>query len=199
MNELTQLPPELTSGSKETLAPLRQWPSSSHVFDEDSIEAVNAALAAGRPLLLRGEPGSGKSQLARAVASVLNWPFLSRVVNGRFEPEDLLYRFDAVARLSEAQMGKKTGEELKAENFLLPEALWWALSSDSAKDQYEKAASHCGEAAINLLKNWVIASRKTKARFFSLMRLIRRIQRCRTVCWRLFRWGAFMFLMVAVL
>ena len=37
MNELTQLPPELTSGSKETLAPLRQWPSSSHVFDEDSI------------------------------------------------------------------------------------------------------------------------------------------------------------------
>ena len=79
------------------------WPESRHIFDDKSVWAINAALASNRPLLIRGEPGTGKSQLARAAAHVLEWPFYSCVVNARFEPEDLLFRFDAVARLAKAR------------------------------------------------------------------------------------------------
>lgn len=132
------------------LPEVRHWPVSHHVFDERSIWAVNAALSSGRPLLLRGEPGSGKSQLARAAARALERPFLSRVVNARFEPEDLLYRFDAVARLAQAQILPRTEDamkELKAERYLLPDVLWWALAPDSARRQHQKAAKHCGETA----------------------------------------------------
>lgn len=131
------------------LAALRHWPATQHVFNEDSLWALNAALQTGRPLLLRGEPGVGKSQLARAAADALGWPFLSRVINGRFEPEDLLYRFDAVARLAQAQIlsrGAATAQ-LDAVNFLLPEVLWWALAPKAAAEQFRKAAGHCGLSA----------------------------------------------------
>jgi MoxR-like ATPase len=148
MHPLIQLPATLAIEKTATvpLPELRHWPESSHVFDPPSICAVNAALAAGRPLLLRGEPGAGKSQLARAVAQALKWPFLSRVVNGRFEPEDLLYRFDAVARLSAAQTGATSADLLPA-RYLLPEVLWWALNPDSARERHTIAAPQCGEVA----------------------------------------------------
>lgn len=147
MHPLTQLPAALADESAPPvpLRALRHWPESVHVFDRPSVSAVNAALACGRPLLLRGEPGSGKSQLARAVAEALEWPFLSRVVNGRFEPEDLLYRFDAVARLSAAQAGAPFADLLPAK-YLLPEVLWWALNPNSARAQHQAAAPQCGEA-----------------------------------------------------
>lgn len=133
------------------LPQVRNWPASFHVFDEDSVWAINAALASGRPLLLRGEPGGGKSQLARAAAVALRCPFLSRVVNARLEPEDLLYRFDAVARLAKAQILPRTDDAqgmLASTNFLLPEILWWAIAPGSARGQFERAAIHCGEAVV---------------------------------------------------
>lgn len=131
------------------LPKVRNWPKSFHVFDKESIWAVNTALASGRPLLLRGDPGGGKSQLARAAAVALGRPFLSRVVNARLEPEDLLFRFDAVARLAEAQILPRTADamkQLRAELFLLPEVLWWAIDPVGAGKQFDIAASHCGEA-----------------------------------------------------
>ena len=76
-------------------------PEQVHVFDQPSIDAVNAALAAGRPLLVRGEPGTGKSQLARAAAKVLGRVFVSHVVDARTESRDLLWQFDAVRRLKQ--------------------------------------------------------------------------------------------------
>lgn len=146
MHPLVQLPSSLADESADPfhLPELRHWPESWHVFDKDSVRAVNAALACGRPLLLRGEPGAGKSQLARAAAQTLKWPFLSRVVNARFEPEDLLYRFDAVARLSAAQTGASKADLLPG-NYLLPEVLWWALNPTSARIQHQTAAPQCGE------------------------------------------------------
>ena len=129
---------------------LRHWPKSWHVFDSDSVWAINAALASRRPLLIRGEPGSGKSQLARAAAQELGRAFLCTVVNARFEPEDLLYRFDAVARLAKAQTMRaadKSEEHLAANLFLLPEVLWWGLNPRSAAKQFGDAAPHCGLTA----------------------------------------------------
>lgn len=51
-------------------------PRQVHVFEETSIDAINAAIAAKRPLLVRGEPGTGKTQLARAAAKALGWVFV---------------------------------------------------------------------------------------------------------------------------
>ncbi|WP_375803539.1 AAA family ATPase [Streptomyces sp. A012304] len=78
-----------------------------YVFDDEEVVlAVNVALKTGRPLLLFGPPGSGKSSLAPNVARILGWDFHPHVVTARTEPEDLLWRFDALRRLNDAQARK---------------------------------------------------------------------------------------------
>ncbi|BCG65824.1 MAG: hypothetical protein methR_P3687 [Methyloprofundus sp.] len=119
------------------------WPKSHHQFDFQSLNALKAALAAQRPLLLRGEPGTGKSQLARAAAVALNRLFVYEVVNAHTESQDLLWRFDAVGRLAEAQtlQGHNcTPEQLKktldTKRYISPGPLWWSLSYESAEKVY---------------------------------------------------------------
>lgn len=85
------------------LEPFQSWEESIHVFDEESALAVEMALAASRPLLVRGEPGSGKSQLARAAAQVLNRCLIAEFISSASEGQDLLWHYDPVARLSDAQ------------------------------------------------------------------------------------------------
>jgi MoxR-like ATPase len=113
-----------------------------HVFDEDSIHAINAALAAERPLLVRGEPGTGKSQLARAAAHQLERRFLVKTIDARTEARDLHWTFDAVARLAKAQLlaalSSKLGPEevessLREELFVRPGVLWDAFDGLGAK------------------------------------------------------------------
>lgn len=118
------------------------WPASRHLFDEATVWAVRAALATGRPLLLRGKPGMGKSQLARAVAAKLKVPFLSVVVDERTERDDLLLGYDAVARLAQAQVvgalarrGKAWEKDLEEINFVRPGPLWWAFDWKGAEKQ----------------------------------------------------------------
>lgn len=65
------------------------WPEAVHVFENKDVDALLAAEAAGRPLLIRGEPGTGKSQLARAAAEASRRLFVSVVVNARTECQDL--------------------------------------------------------------------------------------------------------------
>jgi MoxR-like ATPase len=120
-------------------------PEQVHVFDQQSIDAINAALAAGRPLLVRGEPGTGKSQLARAAAKVLGRVFVSYVVDSRTESRDLLWQFDAVSRLAEAQLSGALNEDpqqardrLEVINFVAPGPLWWAFAWNNASDQAAK-------------------------------------------------------------
>ena len=95
---------EVEPGSEMTLPELPGLPVQRHVFEPKAIWAINAALAANRPLLVRGEPGSGKSQLARAAAAALHRPLVYEVITARTECNDLLWRFDAVARLADAQV-----------------------------------------------------------------------------------------------
>lgn len=119
-------------------------PDQVHVFDEHTIMAVDAALAAQRPLLVRGEPGIGKSQLARAVAKQLKRVYVQYVVDARTESRDLLWHYDAVKRLADAQRagalgmggGTKTNRrQLDVRNYLRPGPLWWAFDWVDAKRQ----------------------------------------------------------------
>lgn len=72
---------------------------------EQIVLAINAAIVTQRPLLIYGPPGSGKSSLAPNIARILGIPFHSHVVTSRTEVRDLLWRFDAVRRLSDARAG----------------------------------------------------------------------------------------------
>ena len=96
--------PQIRVNQRILLERCQSWEESFHVFDEESALAVEMALAAGRPLLVRGEPGSGKSQLARAAAQELNRRFLSEVITASTEPQSLLWHYDPVSRFHEAQM-----------------------------------------------------------------------------------------------
>jgi MoxR-like ATPase len=96
-------PQQLRVDHRIRLERLHSWEESFHVFDEESAFAVEMALATGRPLLVRGEPGIGKSQLARAAAKELNRCLLTQVITATTEGQDLLWQYDPVARLSDAQ------------------------------------------------------------------------------------------------
>ena len=105
--------------------------------------AIRAAIAARRPLLVRGEPGTGKTQLAWAAAAMLKRPLLTFTVDSNTESRDLLWEFDAVQRLAEAQVVAKTEkdpnklrDEIEVKKFLRPGPLWWAFDWDGAQDQF---------------------------------------------------------------
>ncbi|MGD0961921.1 MAG: MoxR family ATPase [Methylomonas sp.] len=112
------------------------WPESNYLLDERSAYALEMALATQRPLLVKGEPGMGKSFLARAAAAKLNRQFIAEVININTEGQDLLWRFDPVARLNDAHAGMK-GDELNPKNYLNPGVLWWAFCSKTAQEQYD--------------------------------------------------------------
>ncbi|MCH9650959.1 MAG: MoxR family ATPase [Deltaproteobacteria bacterium] len=139
------------AGQAEVLPAYGTLSATHHVFEKDSIEAVNCALAAGRPLLVRGEPGTGKSQLARAVAHKLGRAYLSYTVDSRTESRDLIYAVDTVARLAAAQIAghlytdKKESfkEELTEKRFTSPGPLWWVLNWQSAANQAEWVGDSC--------------------------------------------------------
>jgi MoxR-like ATPase len=119
------------------------WPAAVHRFDERGAAALRAAEACGRPLLVRGAPGVGKSQTARAAAAFGNRPFLSAVIDGRTEPHDLMWRFDAVRRLADAQV-LRPGDALRPEShYVEPQALWWAYDWNSAGAQPAASGEPC--------------------------------------------------------
>jgi MoxR-like ATPase len=120
-------------------------PALTHLFDAKSVWAIKAALGARRPLLVRGDPGTGKSQLARAVAAVLGRILVSEVVTSRTESQDLHWRFDAVARLGTAQamanVRNMASVFLDDHLYLSPGPLWWVFDWAGADTQRNTAVS----------------------------------------------------------
>ena len=144
-------------GDTVVLAASPTVPEPVHVWDGREIAAINAALAAKRPLLVRGEPGIGKSQLARAAAKAMGRAFLPYVVDSRTESRDLLWHYDAVARLADAQlMGALVNndpdggvasarERLAVRRYLQPRPLWWAFDWADALHQAHSVNQHSPE------------------------------------------------------
>ena len=108
-----------------------------YVHDDRILTAVRVAIATNRPLLLKGDPGSGKSSLAPYIARALRWRFYPFTVNGRTQARDLMWHFDALRRLSDAQARRQgdTGPSRvdRLEYYIDPKVLWWALSPATAE------------------------------------------------------------------
>ena len=117
------------------------WASGKYLLDKTSAFALEMALATHRPLLVKGEPGMGKSYLARAAAAKLQRKFVAEVININTEGQDLLWRYDPVARLNDAQTGVRD-DALNPVHYLNPGVLWWAFGWNSAARQYNDVCRH---------------------------------------------------------
>ncbi|MGA0539143.1 AAA family ATPase [Neotabrizicola sp. VNH66] len=102
-----------------------------YVAAPDLTVAVNAAVALGRPLLVKGEPGTGKTELARQVAAALNLPFLEWNVKSTTKAQQGLYEYDAVSRLRDSQLGPGLGGERvnDVRNYIRKGKLWQAFEA----------------------------------------------------------------------
>ncbi|MFS8100566.1 AAA family ATPase [Lentzea alba] len=99
-----------------------------YVLPDNLKLAVEVAYATERPLLLRGHPGSGKSSLAAHVAWLKSARYYELTVTSRTQAQDLLWSFDTVRRLADAQLRERRDDHAYVE----PGVLWWALDRDSA-------------------------------------------------------------------
>jgi MoxR-like ATPase len=103
--------------------------------------AVNAAVALERPLLIKGEPGTGKTVLAYELATALNAPLITWHVKSTTKAQNGLYEYDAVSRLRDSQLGDPRVQEVR--NYLKPGKLWEAFTSPARPvlliDEIDKA------------------------------------------------------------
>jgi MoxR-like ATPase len=99
-----------------------------YVATEDLMMAVNAAVVLGRPLLVKGEPGTGKTQLAEEVARALQRPLYRWHIKSTTKAQQGLYEYDAVSRLRDSQLGDAKVHDIG--NYIVKGRLWEAFESD---------------------------------------------------------------------
>lgn len=102
--------------------------SGRYIATEDLQMAVNAAATLQRPLLIKGEPGTGKTMLAEEVAAAMGMPLLSWHIKSTTKAQQGLYEYDAVSRLRDSQLGDEKVHDIK--NYIRKGMLWQAFESD---------------------------------------------------------------------
>ena len=102
--------------------------SDSYVATHDLKLAVNAALTLQRPLLIKGEPGTGKTMLAEEVARGLGMPLLQWHIKSTTKAQQGLYEYDAVSRLRDSQLGDERVKNI--DNYIVRGVLWQAFTAD---------------------------------------------------------------------
>jgi MoxR-like ATPase len=90
--------------------------------------AVNSAVTLERPILIKGEPGTGKTQLAAEIAKVLDRPLMQWHIKSTTKAQQGLYEYDAVARLRDSQLGDDKVKDIA--NYIVPGKLWEAFDSE---------------------------------------------------------------------
>src|SRR3989337_245208 len=103
--------------------------SAAYVSTDDLTLAVNAAITLERPLLVKGEPGTGKTMLAVEVAKALGLPLLEWHIKSTAKAQQGLYEYDAVSRLRDSQLGDPRVQDIA--NYIVGGMLWQALTPDA--------------------------------------------------------------------
>ena len=99
-----------------------------YIATQDLMLSVNAAATLKRPLLVKGEPGTGKTMLAEEVAQSLNMPLLQWHIKSTTKAQQGLYEYDAVSRLRDSQLGDEKVKDIH--NYILKGILWQAFTAD---------------------------------------------------------------------
>ena len=99
-----------------------------YIATDDLMMAVNAAITLARPLLIKGEPGTGKTQLAQEIARSLERPLYEWHIKSTSKAQQGLYEYDAVSRLRDSQLGDARVHDIK--NYIVKGRLWEAFESD---------------------------------------------------------------------
>ena len=100
----------------------------SYIATEDLMMAVNAAITLARPLLIKGEQGTGKTQLAQEIARSLGCPLYEWHIKSTSKAQQGLYEYDAVSRLRDSQLGDARVHDIR--NYILKGRLWEAFESE---------------------------------------------------------------------
>ncbi len=133
---LNQLTVRLTDG-----VPMRFDGTKNYVATDDLKVAVNAATTLRRPLLVKGEPGTGKTVLAQEIATALGAPLIEWNIKSTTKAHQGLYEYDAVARLRDSQLGDERVHDIS--NYIKKGKLWEAFTSDKLPvlliDEIDKA------------------------------------------------------------
>ena len=103
--------------------------STNYVATQDLMLSVNAAIALQRPLLVKGEPGTGKTLLAEEVAQALGLPLLQWHIKSTTKAQQGLYEYDAVSRLRDSQLGDEKVRDIH--NYIVKGVLWQAFTADA--------------------------------------------------------------------
>ncbi len=122
-------------------SPLRFAGSDRYIATPDLMMAVNAAITLGRPLLIKGEPGTGKTQLALEIAESLAMPLLEWHIKSTSKAQQGLYEYDAVSRLRDSQLGDARVADIR--HYIVKGKLWEAFDSETRPvlliDEIDKA------------------------------------------------------------
>mgnify|MGYP000884289078 CR=1 FL=1 len=102
--------------------------TATYVASDDLAIAVNAAVTLQRPLLVKGEPGTGKTELARQVAASLDLPLIEWHVKSTTKAQQGLYEYDAVSRLRDSQLGEARVHDVR--NYIRKGKLWQAFQAE---------------------------------------------------------------------
>ena len=105
-----------------------EFNSRSYVVSKELATAVNAAVTLEKPLLLKGEPGTGKTRLAEELADALNTELLTWSIKSTTKAQQGLYEYDAVSRLRDSQLGSDKVHDIS--NYIRPGKLWQAFTAD---------------------------------------------------------------------
>ena len=100
-----------------------------YVATQDLMLSVNAAITLKRPLLVKGEPGTGKTMLAEEVAQALDMPLLQWHIKSTTKAQQGLYEYDAVSRLRDSQLGDAKVKDIH--NYIVKGILWQAFTADA--------------------------------------------------------------------
>jgi len=115
--------------------------TNTYVATDDLMIAVNAAVTLERPILIKGEPGTGKTQLALEIASSLGKPLYEWHIKSTTKAQQGLYEYDAVARLRDSQLGDDRVHDIS--NYIVRGKIWEAFQSDDQPvlliDEVDKA------------------------------------------------------------